>query len=47
MKKLLFLALLLVAVALAIFRISDRLPSADYPLNQRVATIYQGSKLSI
>ena len=39
-KKLLFLALLLVAVALAIFRISDRVPSADYPLNQRVAAIF-------
>ena len=39
-KKLLFLALLLVAVALAIFRISDRVPSADYPLNERVAAIF-------
>ena len=39
-KKLLFLALLLVVVALAIFRISDRVPSADYPLNERVAAIF-------
>ena len=39
-KKLLFLALLLVVVALAIFRISDRVPSADYPLDKRVAAIF-------
>ncbi len=39
-KKLLFLVLLLVVVALAIFRISDRVPSADYPLDQRVAAIF-------
>ena len=39
-KKLLFLALLLAVVAVAIFRISERVPSADYPLNERVATIF-------
>ena len=39
-KKLLFLVLLLAVVALAIFRISDRVPSADYPLDQRVAAIF-------
>ena len=39
-KKLLFLVLLLVVVALAIFRISDRVPSADYPLDKRVAAIF-------
>ena len=39
-KKLLFLALLLAAVALAIFRVADRVPSADYPLNERVAAIF-------
>ena len=39
-KKLLFLALLLVVVAVAIFRISDRVPSADYPLDKRVAAIF-------
>ena len=39
-KKLLFLVLLLAVTALAIFRISDRVPSADYPLDQRVATIF-------
>ena len=39
-KKLLFLALLLVAVALAVFRISDRQPSADYPTDDRVAAIF-------
>ena len=39
-KKLLFLALVLAVVAVAIFRISERVPSADYPLNQRVAAIF-------
>ncbi|MBR2326333.1 MAG: cytochrome-c peroxidase [Alistipes sp.] len=39
-KKLLFLALLLAVVAVAIFRISDRVPSAEYPLNERVAAIF-------
>ena len=39
-KKLLFLALLLAVVAVAIFRISERVPSADYPLNERVAAIF-------
>ena len=39
-KKLLFLVVVLVAVALAIFRISDRVPSADYPLDKRVAAIF-------
>ena len=39
-KKLLFLVLLLVVVALAIFRIADRVPSADYPLDKRVAAIF-------
>ena len=39
-KKLLFLALVLVVIALAIFRISDRVPSADYPLEKRVAAIF-------
>ena len=39
-KKLLFLALVLAIVAVAIFRISERVPSADYPLNQRVAAIF-------
>ena len=39
-KKLLFLALLLAVVALAIFRIADRVPSADYPLDKRVAAIF-------
>ncbi|MBO7221116.1 MAG: cytochrome-c peroxidase [Alistipes sp.] len=39
-KKLLYLALVLVVVALAIFRISERVPSADYPLNDRVAAIF-------
>ena len=39
-KKLLFLALLLAVVALAIFRISDRVPSADAPLDKRVAAIF-------
>jgi cytochrome c peroxidase len=39
-KKLLYLVVVLVVVALAIFRISDRVPSADYPLNKRVAAIF-------
>ena len=39
-KKLLFLVLLLAVVAVAIFRISERVPSADYPLNERVAAIF-------
>ncbi len=39
-KKLLFLALLLAVVAVAIFRISERVPSADYPLDKRVAAIF-------
>ena len=39
-KKLLFLALVLAVTALAIFRISDRVPSADYPLDQRVSAIF-------
>ncbi|MBR2352780.1 MAG: cytochrome-c peroxidase [Alistipes sp.] len=39
-KKLLFLALVLAVMLLAIFRISDRVPSADYPLNERVAAIF-------
>ena len=39
-KKLIFLALVLVAVALAIFRISERVPSAEYPLEERVAAIF-------
>ena len=39
-KKLLFLALVLVVIALAIFRISDRVPSADYPLEKRVSAIF-------
>ena len=39
-KKLLFLVLLLVVVALAIFRIADRVPSAYYPLDKRVAAIF-------
>ena len=39
-KKLLVLALLLAVVALAIFRISERVPSAEYPLNERVAAIF-------
>ena len=39
-KKLLFLALVLAVIAVAIFRISDRVPSAEYPLNERVAAIF-------
>ena len=39
-KKLLFLALVLAVVAVAIFRISERVPSAEYPLNERVAAIF-------
>ena len=39
-KKLLFLALVLAVVAVAIFRISERVPSADYPLDKRVAAIF-------
>ena len=39
-KKLLYLALVLVVVALAIFRISERVPSAELPLNERVAAIF-------
>ena len=39
-KKLLFLVLLLAVVAVAIFRISERVPSADYPLNERVVAIF-------
>lgn len=39
-KKLIILALLLVVVLLAIFRISERVPSADYPLDKRVAAIF-------
>ena len=45
-KKLLFLVLLLAVTALAIFRIADRVPSADYPLDQRVsATFIKGGCL--
>ena len=39
-KKLLFLALVLAVVAVAIFRIAERVPSADYPLDKRVAAIF-------
>ena len=39
-KKLLFLALLIAVVAIAIFRISDRVPSAEHPLDERVAAIF-------
>lgn len=39
-KNLLFLALLLAVVAVAIFRISERVPSAELPLNERVAAIF-------
>ena len=39
-KKLLYLALVLVVVALAIFRISERVPSAELPLDERVAAIF-------
>ncbi len=39
-KKLLFLVLLLAVTTLAIFRIANRVPSADYPLDQRVAAIF-------
>ena len=39
-KKLLFLALVLVVTALAIMRIAERVPSADYPLDKRVAAIF-------
>ena len=39
-KKLIFLALVLVAVALAAFRISERVPSEEYPLEKRVAAIF-------
>ena len=39
-KKLLFLALVLVAVALAVYRIMEIAPSADYPTEKRVAAIF-------
>ena len=39
-KNLLFLALLIAVVAIAIFRISDRVPSAELPLDERVAAIF-------
>ena len=40
-KKLLFVVLVLVAVALAVFRIMEIAPSADLPQNQRVAAIFE------
>lgn len=39
-KKLLFLALVLVAMALAVYRIMEVAPSADYPTEKRVAAIF-------
>ena len=40
MKKLLYFALVLVVVAIAVFRSMDRVPSADLPLNERVEEIF-------
>lgn len=40
-KKLIYLALVVVVLALAIFRIVDHAPSADLPLNERVEAVFE------
>ena len=40
-KKLIYLALVIVVLALAIFRIVDHAPSADLPLNERVEAVFE------
>ena len=39
-RRLLILALTLVAVLLAVWRISNRVPSSEYPERARVAAIF-------